>query len=104
MTDDEIRIWDVPIEPQLQGAVDRVLDHMITRGLSPIIHVSGDIIEGAQQIAEQFPPYLPPYLQDDVRKLIDHLLHWIADYADETNATHMNLSLRLTNQYNKGVA
>ena len=92
------RIWDVPIDPNLQGSVDRVLDFMITHGLSPLIRVSGTILDGAQQIAEQFPPYLPVHLQDDGRRLIDHLLHWIADYADETNATHMNLSLRLTNQ------
>lgn len=92
------RIWDVPIRPELQASVDRVLDYMIMRGLSPVIKVSGNIIESAQQIAEQFPPYLPSHLQEDARSLVDYLLHWIADYADETNATYMNLSLRLTNQ------
>ncbi len=97
---DNERIWDVPIKPELQGSVDRILDYMIMRGLNPVITVSGNIIEGAQQIAEQFPPYLPPHLQEDGQTLVAYLLHWIADYADETNATYMNLSLRLTNQRN----
>jgi hypothetical protein len=89
-------IWDRDIDPIVQKSIDRVLDFMILRGIMPHIEVSGNILDSAVKIAEEFPALLPEHLHKDGKKIVDCLLHWLADYADETNATHMNLTLRLT--------
>lgn len=91
-----IPIWDRDIDPQLQSSIDRVLDYMIMHGLSPHINVRGDILDAALKIAEDFPACLPPHLEKDGKQITTYLLHWLADYADETNTHYMNLTLSLS--------
>jgi hypothetical protein len=93
---ESLPIWDQDIEPHVQKSIDRVLDYMIAHGLSPFMEISGDILETALIIAKEFPASLPEHLQEDGKNIVTYLLQWLADYADETNASHMNLTLKLT--------
>jgi hypothetical protein len=93
-----IRIWDMDMDAQTQAAIDKILDYIARHNISPNIQVQGNLVTAVSTIIEQFSAQLPAHLKAEQDIFFNHMIHWITDYAKETNLRYLDVTFSFKQQ------
>lgn len=91
----DIAIWDQDIPRETQAAIDRLLEFMIAKNISPRIEVKGNLVGSVISTMEGFMRLFPEHMHDDVKSLFDYLITWVTQYSRETGLKQARMSLKL---------
>ena len=98
-----VPIWEQDMNSETQAAIDKILDVMITRNISPDLTVQGDLISAMSSIIRDLQRLLPQDLEQETKLLSEYLISWVCDYAEEVGLKALNVRFSFKKQEAKSV-
>ncbi len=87
-------VWDRAVEPDVQGAMDRVLQYLRAEKIDLTFSASGNLVDLALRLSNGMGAVITdPTLADDVRAVVAHMVSWMCDYAERTGVDRLSVQL-----------
>ena len=96
------RIWDDDAPHELLSAVDTVLEYMIKHNISPNICLHGNVAKACVEALQSMQFLVPDHLHEDLNKVFDYIILWLADYSEASGIVNVDLTISLGGDLSSG--